>query len=143
MYIWNYCDVKSIWIDAISKFCGWMSKKALWSLSWLLKTESTWKKMRVWDVPLNIITFPIIWLKNLAVTSCHGETRWCPSYDLTQSCILPLPLKNDWRGQELSDKLIQSIKHNTQVVCSNIWDYWQRRDKGHKKNNNLFHLCEV
>lgn len=106
-----------------------------WTISWLLKIESTLKKMRVWNVALNIIALSIIWLKIL-LWNCAVESPWCRSYVTSYKSLTFLGFwENDWLEQDLlSDKIIiQIVELNTYVICSNIRGYWQRRENSHKK----------
>lgn len=115
----------------------------LLNISWLLKIESTLKKMRVWNVALNIIALSIIWLKIL-LWNCAVESPWCCSDVTSYKSLTFLGLwENDRLEQDLlSDKIIiQIVELNTYVICSNIRAIGKEEKTATK--NYLFHVCKV
>lgn len=130
------CNFQNVWLHVQKR------KLALlyfWSISWLLKIESTLTKRRIWNRALNIIALPMIWQK-----SCCEIVQWRVS---CAPALWPhtnlLPFLGLWENERLvqdvlSDKMIQTIKLNTYVICSNIRGYWKRREKSDKKWLALF-----
>ena len=115
----------------------------LLNISWLLKIESTLKKMRVWNVALNIIALSIIWLKIL-LWNCAVESPWCCSDVTSYKSLTFLGLwENDRLEQDLlTDKIIiQIVELNTYVICSNIRAIGKEEKTATK--NYLFHVCKV
>lgn len=131
MYI-DRCDFLNVWLH-VQK--GKRMIFCFWSLSWLLKTEPTLKKMRVWSIIPNSIAFPMIWLKTWLWNHATGGSLVPQLCNLTHYLLLSIGLwENGWLEQDpRSDKLIQSIKHHVYAICSEYKGYWQRREKGHRK----------
>lgn len=134
------CYIQNFWLHVQKRTLPFFN---FWTISWLLKIESTLKKMRVWNVALNIIALSIIWLKIL-LWNCAVESPWCCSDVTSYKSLTFLGLwENDRLEQDLlSDKIIiQIVELNTYVICSNIRAIGKEEKTATK--NYLFHVCKV